>query len=58
VRSAVKAARAAQPADAQTALRDAERAIRRAASKGVIPKKRASRQVSRLAKRLNALASA
>ncbi len=35
-------------------LRLAERAIRKAASKGVIPKRRASRKVSRLARSLNA----
>ncbi len=35
-------------------LKSAEAAIRRAASKGVIPKRRASRSVSRLAKSLNA----
>jgi small subunit ribosomal protein S20 len=34
-------------------LRDAERALRKAASHGVIPKRRASRQVSRLARRAN-----
>ena len=34
-------------------FRDAERALRRAASKGVIPKRRASRQIGRLARRLN-----
>ena len=34
-------------------LRAAERALRKAASKGLIPKRRASRTVSRLAKRLN-----
>ena len=33
----------------------AERSIRRAATKGIIPKKRADRSVGRLAKRLNAL---
>lgn len=33
--------------------REAESALRRAASKGVIPKRRASRLVSRLAKRAN-----
>lgn len=33
--------------------RQAESALRRAASKGVIPKRRASRLVSRLAKRAN-----
>ena len=36
-------------------FRQAERALRRAASKGVIPKARADRSVSRLAKKLNAL---
>lgn len=35
----------------------AERAIRKAATKGVIPKKRADRHISRLAKSLNGLAS-
>ncbi len=34
----------------------AERAIRQAASKGVIPRQRADRNVSRLAKRLNTVA--
>jgi small subunit ribosomal protein S20 len=34
-------------------LREAESALRRAASKGVIPKRRASRQVSRLTKAKN-----
>ncbi len=34
-------------------LRSAEGALRRAAAKGVIPKRRASRQVSRLAKAAN-----
>ena len=35
----------------------AERAIRKAATKGIIPKKRADRQISRLAKSLNTLAA-
>jgi len=35
----------------------ATRAIRRATTKGVIPKPRADRQVSRLAKALNTIAS-
>jgi small subunit ribosomal protein S20 len=35
----------------------AERAIRKATTKGVIPKKRADRHISRLAKSLNRLAS-
>lgn len=38
-------------ADAGEKLRAAERALRQAASKGVIPKRRAGRRVSRLAKR-------
>jgi small subunit ribosomal protein S20 len=40
---------------AADAFNVAEREIRRAASKGVIPKQRADRSVSRLAKSLNAL---
>jgi small subunit ribosomal protein S20 len=56
LRSAVKDARTALesgPRDgAAEALRTAEGVLRRAASKGVIPKKRASRQVSRLARAL------
>lgn len=51
---------AAEGGDAAAAvdhLRAAERAIRRAASKGVIPARRASRTVSRLAKRLQALSA-
>jgi small subunit ribosomal protein S20 len=35
----------------------AERAIRKAVTKGIIPKQRASRQISRLAKALNAVAA-
>jgi small subunit ribosomal protein S20 len=54
VRSAVKEAREAvesgKPEGIVEALRSAEGLLRRAASKGVIPKKRASRQVSRLAR--------
>ncbi len=54
VRTAVKAAREAigsgKPEVVTESLRSAEGLLRRAASKGVIPKKRASRQVSRLAK--------
>jgi small subunit ribosomal protein S20 len=41
--------------DAAEKLRVAERAIRKAASKGVIPKGRASRSVSRLSKQLGTL---
>ena len=58
-RSIVKGFRqAADAGDSESAsqrLRDAESAIRKTASKGIIPKRRASRSVSRLAKRLNAL---
>jgi small subunit ribosomal protein S20 len=54
---AIKKAREAlsggDPEATQTALRSAESVLRRTASKGVIPKKRASRQVSRLARRAN-----
>jgi len=61
VKSAVKSARSALAAgdagEAETALKTAESVLRRAASKGVIPKKRASRCVSRLAKSQNRLAS-
>jgi small subunit ribosomal protein S20 len=54
VKTAVKRARTAiagdggEPLDA--AMRDAERTIRKAASKGVLSKKQASRKVSRLAR--------
>jgi small subunit ribosomal protein S20 len=58
VRTAIKAARAAvdegQGEASTAALRHAERSIRKAASKGVIPKKQASRRISRLTKRANA----
>ena len=54
LRSAVKEVREAvatgQPGGAVEPLRRAEGMLRKAASKGVIPKKRASRQVSRLAR--------
>ena len=40
---------------ATDAFKVAEREIRRAATKGVIPKQRADRSISRLAKRLNAV---
>ena len=61
VKSAVKSARSALTAgdagETATALKAAEGVLRRAASKGAIPKKRASRSVSRLAKSQNRLAS-
>lgn len=54
LRTAVKQARTAlagdDPAAAKTAVRSAESHLRRAASKGVIPAKRASRQIARLAR--------
>jgi len=61
MRTAVKSAQEAlakgdAPAT-EAALRNAEGTLRRAASKGAIPKKRASRQVSRLTKRRNAAAA-
>ena len=46
---------AGDAADAAEKLRIAERAIRKAASKGVIPRARASRSVSRLSKQLGSL---
>ena len=61
VKSAVKSARSALAAgdagETATAIKTAESVLRRAASKGAIPKKRASRSVSRLAKSQNRLAS-
>jgi small subunit ribosomal protein S20 len=60
-RTVVKSCRSAlasgDPEAASEKFRLAERALRRAASKGVIPKARAERSVSRLAKKLNALGS-
>ncbi len=46
---------AGDTAQAGEAFKVVEREIRRAASRGVIPRKRADRSVGRLAKRLNAL---
>ncbi len=61
VKSAVKSARTAlaegDAGETATALKAAEGVLRRAASKGAIPKKRASRSVSRLAKSQNRLAT-
>lgn len=54
LRQAIEAGDAEQ-ANAQ--LTATERSIRRAASKGVIPRQRADRSVSRLAKAVNALRS-
>jgi small subunit ribosomal protein S20 len=60
VRTGIKAFRASIDGaeDTTASLRSAEGLIRRAASKGVIPKKRASRQISRLAKQANRSANA
>ncbi len=61
VKTAVKSARSAlaegDAKETATALKAAEGVLRRAASKGAIPKKRASRSVSRLAKSQNRLAT-
>ena len=60
-KSAIRNVRAAVDAKDQektdAALKAAESVLRRAASKGVIPKKRVSRQISRLTKSRNQLAS-
>lgn len=60
LKSAVKDARTAlagtDGAAARTAVHQAEREIRKAASKGVLSKKQASRRVSRLARRAHASA--
>ncbi|MCP3983935.1 MAG: 30S ribosomal protein S20 [bacterium] len=59
VRTSVKALRSAisegDATDAQTRLRDAEKTLRKAASKGVIKRETASRSVSRLAKAVSKL---
>lgn len=59
MRTMVKHCREAFDSGDQTksadAFKVAEREIRRAATKGVIPKQRADRSISRLAKRLNAV---
>ncbi len=59
VKSALKRTRTAtssgEATEATTAARQAESVLRRAASKGAIPKKRASRLISRLAKRAASL---
>ncbi len=55
-RSVVKTLRSELEAGAASVaekLREAESSLRKAATKGVIPKRRASRQVSRLAKAAN-----
>lgn len=59
MRTVVKRCREAlatgDPGRATEAFRAAEREIRRAATKGVIPRQRADRSVGRLAKHLNEL---
>ena len=59
LRNAVKNAQAAlqagEPADAQSALRAAEGTIRKAAGKGVLPRARANRTISRLSRALHQL---
>jgi small subunit ribosomal protein S20 len=61
VKSAIKRVRTTLTAggaeETDAALKAAESVLRRAASKGAIPKKRASRQVSRLARTCNRNAS-
>jgi small subunit ribosomal protein S20 len=51
------AAESGDAAAAQESFGLAERAIRRAATKGLIPQRRADRTIGRLAKRRNAVAS-
>ncbi len=62
VRTQVKAARAAiaskDPAAAAKALTEASVALAKAASKGALPKKAASRKVSRLASAVHSLGKA
>ncbi len=53
LKTAIKGVRTASGDDAQTALRQAESAIRKAATKGVLSKKQASRRISRLTKSVN-----
>lgn len=53
-REALDSGDASRAADA---FKVAEREIRRAATKGVIPKQRADRSVGRLARRLNAISA-
>lgn len=56
LRTEVKKARAAvkaTPADAVSAVRNAESTLARAASKGIIPRKRASRVAGRMAAALH-----
>jgi small subunit ribosomal protein S20 len=52
-----QAVEAGDASQASEAFAGAERAIRSAASKGIIPRRRADRSVSRLAVRLNSVAA-
>lgn len=56
VKNVVKKALSAEGDEAMAAFRMAESVVMHIASKGIIPKKRASRKVGRLAKRLSAAA--
>jgi small subunit ribosomal protein S20 len=58
VKSFRTAVESGDEADAREKFVAAEKSIRRAATKGVIPKARADRNVSRLAKSLNAMSAA
>ncbi len=52
LKNVVKKATASEGTDAQQAFRTAESMVMHIASKGIIPRKRASRKVSRLARQL------
>ncbi|HOD06560.1 MAG TPA: 30S ribosomal protein S20 [Myxococcota bacterium] len=52
LKNVVRKATSAEGQDAVTALRTTESMIMHIASKGIIPKKRASRKVSRLSRRI------
>lgn len=54
VTNQVRTVASSDPQNGEQVLRNAVREISRAASKGVIPKRRASRKVSRLTRLLNA----
>jgi small subunit ribosomal protein S20 len=57
LRNARVAVTAGDPEKSGTSLKKAESVLRRAASKGVVPKKRVSRLISRLAKSQNQIAA-
>ena len=58
LKNVIKKANNAEGAEAEQAFRTAESVVMHVASKGIIPKKRASRKVSRLARQLHAGAQA